>query len=147
MNSTVQQANVRSGVVRQLAALAVAVVLCLGVAAAGGALTASSLGDWYPGLAKPGWTTPDWLFGPVWTLLYLLMAVAAWLVWRDGRPTARGALVVFGVQLGLNLAWSAIFFWLRSPGWGLVEVIVLWLAILATLVSFWRHSRLASSLL
>jgi translocator protein len=134
--------------VRQTWGLIGAVVICFVVAGVGGAVTNSSLEDWYPALAKPAWTPPDWVFGPVWTVLYLMMAVAAWLVWRaNGWPRARGALGLFAGQLALNLAWSWIFFGLRSPGWAAVEVLVLWLAIAATARAFRLHSRLAAALL
>jgi tryptophan-rich sensory protein len=96
-------------------------------------------GEWYKNLAKPWWTPPDWLFGPVWTLLYLFMGVAAWLVWRRGGfQEARGALALFLVQLLLNALWSWVFFGLQQPGWAFLELSLLWLAIAATLAAFWR---------
>lgn len=105
-------------------------------------------GEWYARLAKPSWTPPSWLFGPVWTLLYVLMAVAAWLVWKDrGFAGARVALVLYGVQLALNAAWSWLFFGLQRPGLAFAEILVLWIAILATLIAFWRHRALAGALL
>jgi|GEM_PF-228620 tryptophan-rich sensory protein len=104
--------------------------------------------DWYPTLTKPAWTPPDWVFGPVWTLLYILMAVAAWLVWRKaGFAGARLALVLYFVQLALNAAWSGLFFGLRSPAAGLVDILLLWMVIAATLVAFARHSAVAAGLL
>ena len=119
---------------------------CFAVAALGGALTATSVGDWYQSVSAPSWTPADWVFGPVWTTLYATMAVAAWLVWRrSGRYDA--ALLLFTVQLGLNLLWSALFFGLQSPGAALVEIAILWLAIAATVVAFWRRSRLAAALM
>jgi translocator protein len=118
------------------------------VAAVGGMFTAAAMPEWYMTLAKPAFNPPSWIFGPVWTALYIMMAVAAWLVWKaSGFRGAAAALTVYGVQLGLNLAWSGIFFALRSPGWALVEIVVLWLAILATAVLFFRHSRAAGWLL
>lgn len=128
--------------------LALLVALCLAVAALGAGLTRASLGDWYPTLRKPSWNPPGWLFGPVWTLLYLAMALAAWLVWRRlGIAGAATALALFALQLALNLAWSAIFFAWRRPGWAAIEIVLLWVAILATLVEFARTSRGAALLL
>jgi tryptophan-rich sensory protein/uncharacterized protein YbjT (DUF2867 family) len=133
---------------RQAVWLMVFVGVCFGAAALGGALTSTSVSDWYPTLAKPSWTPPAWLFGPVWTTLYLLMGLAAWLLWRrgDGRGLAV-PLSLFALQLALNVAWSAIFFGLRSPGWAFVEILALWLAIFATTASFWQRSVTAALLL
>ncbi|WP_435020348.1 TspO/MBR family protein [Tundrisphaera sp. TA3] len=133
---------------RDALALAGFVALCFAVAGLGGYWSSRGLGPWYDGLAKPAWTPPGWLFGPVWTALYLAMAVAAWLVWRRGpSPARQGSLVLFGVQLALNLAWSGIFFALRSPGPAFVEIAVLWVAIAATIAAFARTSRPAAALL
>ncbi len=111
-------------------------VLTLGVAALSGAATADSVRSWYPSINKPSWTPPSWLFGPVWTLLYLMMAVAAWLVWRQAGWG--GALVMFGVQLLLNALWSPLFFGWQQIGWAFVDIVALWLAILATTILFWQ---------
>jgi translocator protein len=105
-------------------------------------------GEWYAALAKPALTPPGWVFGPVWTLLYAMMGVAAWLVWKQGSPgAAAGALTLFFLQLGLNTLWSYLFFGLKSPGLALLNIVALWLAILATLMAFSRHSRPAGHLL
>lgn len=104
-------------------------------------------GPWYDELAKPSWNPPSWVFGPVWTALYVLMGVAAWLVWdRHGR-SARGALTLFVVQLLFNAAWSAIFFGLQSPGLAFAEILVLWALIVATTVAFWRLRAVAGGLM
>jgi tryptophan-rich sensory protein len=129
-------------------ALAAALALCLGTEAVGGLLTAASVRDWYPALRKPPWTPPAGVFAPVWTLLFVLMAVSAWMVWsRAGLRAARRGLALFLAQLALNAGWSALFFALRRPDLALVEIIVLWVAIAATLVSFARISRPAAALL
>jgi translocator protein len=121
--------------------------LCLAVSAIGGAVTATSVGTWYQRLAKPSFNPPDWIFAPVWTALFFMMALAGWRVWRrDGVRNARSALALFALQLGLNLAWSILFFGLRSIGAALVEIIALLLAILATTVVFWRRDRVAGML-
>ncbi len=122
--------------------------LCAAAAGVGGALTAQSVTTWYQTLNKPSWNPPDWVFGPVWTVLYAMMGVAAWLVWRRAGWQAGGkALATFGVQLALNVAWSGCFFTLRNPGLGLVVLVLLWLAIVATVFAFARHSRPAAWLL
>ncbi|MCL6481213.1 MAG: tryptophan-rich sensory protein [Firmicutes bacterium] len=111
-------------------------------------LTFPAVREWYPTLARPTWTPPDWVFGPVWTALYLMMAVAAWWVWRTGGwANARLALSLFALQLALNAAWSGLFFRLRSPAAGLVDILLLWIAIAATLLAFRRHSAVATWLL
>ncbi len=105
-------------------------------------------GAWYAGLAKPSWNPPSWVFAPVWSALYLLMGVAAWLVWRRagfaGAPTALG---LFVLQLVLNSLWSFLFFGLHRPGFAFLEIVALWAAILATLIAFWRVSPPAGALL
>jgi len=122
--------------------------VCLGTAALGAGLTAVSVRDWYQTLHKPTWTPPDWVFAPVWTVLFLLMAFAGWVYWRrTGWSAGRAALGLFAVQLGLNAAWSGLFFTLRSPGMAIVDIVLLWCAIAGTLWSFGRVSALASSLL
>jgi translocator protein len=121
--------------------------LCLAVSAVGGAATASSVGTWYQTLAKPSFNPPDWVFAPVWSALYFMMALAGWRVWRlDGLRRARWALSLFALQLALNLAWSIVFFGLRSIGAALIEIVVLLLAILATTAVFWQRDRVAGML-
>lgn len=127
------------------AGLAGWLLLCYGVAAAGGHFAP---GAWYAELAKPAWTPPGAVFGPVWGVLYGVMAVAAWLVWKErGFGGAPGALALFLVQLALNLAWSAIFFGLEEPGLALLDIGLLLGILLATTVAFWRVRPLAGTLL
>ncbi len=134
--------------ITQIVGLVVLLALCFAAAAAGGAATYPQIQGWYAELAKPPWTPPGWLFGPVWTALYTAMAVAAWLVWRQaGLAAARWPLGLFAVQLGLNVAWSWLFFGLRSPALGLIDILLLWIAIAATLASFWRRTTAAGLLL
>ena len=105
-------------------------------------------GEWYASLRKPSWNPPGWIFGPVWTALYAMMAVAAWLVWRRGGFAAqRRALTMFLVQLALNAAWTPLFFGLHWPGVAFAEIVLLWLAIGATLFAFRPVSRVAAWLL
>ncbi len=124
------------------------IVLCFGAAGLGAAATSSSVSGWYQTLAKPTWTPPDGIFGPVWSALYLMMAIAAWLVWRrTSWMKARPALMWFGLQLALNVLWSVIFFGLQQPGWALAEILVLWVAIAANINAFRRHSVTAAFLM
>ena len=102
-------------------------------------------GLWYSLMTKPWWTPPDAVFAPVWTVLYVLMGTAAWLAWR--RSGWSGAHNLFVVQLVLNAGWSWLFFGLHRTGWALAEIGLLWLAILAVTVGFWRIRREAGVLL
>ena len=123
-------------------------VLTFTAAALGAWSSFDGVSSWYPTLVRPSWTPPNWLFGPVWTALYTAMAVAAWLVWRRGGwSEQRLALTLFFVQLTLNAAWSWLFFGLRRPGLAFAEIVVLWLAIAATIYLFQRASMLAAGLL
>ncbi len=121
------------------------IVLCL--AASLGAVFVSVDG-WYAGLVKPSWNPPAWLFGPVWTLLYVMMAVAAWLVWREGGWSAqRRPLVLFLAQWLLNALWTPLFFGLHRPDIALVEILALWAVLAVTVAQFWRVRRIAGLLL
>jgi len=117
-------------------------------AAAVGALASASAGEFYRDLVRPSWAPPGWLFGPVWSVLYALMGVAAWLVWRArGFGGARNALLVFVVQLAANALWTWLFFVWRQGGLAFAEILVLLALILATIVLFWRVNRIAAVLL
>ena len=117
-------------------------------AAAIGAVASIHAAAFYSALARPTWAPPGWLFGPVWSVLYLLMGIAAWLVWRArGFAGAKSALVVFIVQLLANALWTWVFFVWRLGGLALAEILLLWALIAATIVLFWRVSRLAAALL
>ena len=133
---------------KNILALAIALAACYGVAGFGGVFTAGAVRQWYPTLVKPAWTPPSWLFGPVWTVLYGLMAVAVWLVWlRRGRGRVAWPIALFVVQLALNAAWSPVFFGLRQLGAGLAVIIAMWLAIVATTWAFFRRRALAGWLM
>lgn len=133
---------------RKWLALAGFLVLTLAVGQIGSLPTGAALESWYSDLAKPAFTPPDLAFPIVWTLIYIMMAVAAWLVWcRGGWRRSRGALGLWGLQLALNLLWTFLFFGMRSPGLALLEAIVLLLVLVVTLVAFDRHSRAAAWLL
>ena len=138
----------RPGALRQVFGLAAFVLICFAAAGLGGLVTTPRIPTWYADLAKPAWTPPGWIFGPVWTALYLMMAFSAWLVWRQaGLAGARFPLALFAIQLVLNSLWPVVFFGLQSPGAAAVEIILLWAAILATLLAFWKRSTLAGALL
>jgi tryptophan-rich sensory protein len=105
-------------------------------------------GEWYAQLSKPRWTPPNWLFGPVWSILYAFMAIAAWLVWKKGGfASASLPLAFFVVQLILNAIWSWLFFGLQNPGLAFCEIIILWFTILVTLITFWKEASVAGALL
>jgi len=118
--------------------------LCDGAAALGSLWTSSSVGTWYADLRKPSVNSPNWIFAPVWSALYFLMATSAWLVWlKAGWNGARFALALFFGQLALNVAWSGLFFALRRPGMALIEIVFLLGTIVATAVGFRPVSGLA----
>lgn len=102
-------------------------------------------GEWYQGLNKPQWNPPNWIFGPVWTALYLMMGVSAWLVWQ--QLNAKPALGLFLLQLALNAAWTPVFFGLKQPGAALIIILAMWCAIAGTIASFWPRSRAAAYML
>ncbi len=116
------------------------IILTEAIGGLSGLFTIRAIPTWYAALNKPGFNPPNWLFGPAWTLLHALMGVALYLLWRD-RATikrARTVLVLFFVQLILNFFWSIIFFALHQPGWALAEILILLIAIIATMITAWR---------
>jgi tryptophan-rich sensory protein len=128
----------------------IAIILPFVVAGIGGLATSSSVSTWYPSLTKPSWNPPAWVFGPVWTFLYLSMGLASWLVWREDaadRDQIRNALGWYGGQLGLNALWSVLFFGLQRIGLALVEIVILLATLLITTVKFSNIRRSAAWLL
>ena len=126
-------------------ALVIAIVITFSFSAVGAQF---SPGEWYRTLEKPAFNPPNWIFGPVWTVLYTAMAIAAWMVWcKRDRVTVKPALAAYGVQLVFNAAWSWLFFGRHEIGWALMEIVLLWLAILANVLLFWRIRRAAAMLL
>ena len=126
------------------------IVLCMLFAFGGSVFTPEQGSEWYyTVLNKPSWNPPDWLFPPVWTVLFVLMGVSLAIVIEDGfdKPGVKTAVTIFGAQLLLNLGWSATFFGLRSPFLGFIEIIVLWLAIVVTIIRFKAVSAVAAYLL
>lgn len=133
---------------KNAAALAAFILLSLAVEVGASLLTFASVREWYPALLKPSWTPPDWLFGPVWTFLYISMAVAAWLVWlRRGKVSIRPAMTAYFIQLALNFFWSGIFFGMNLIGLALIEIVLLWIMIVVTLIQFWKIRPAAGMLL
>lgn len=119
-----------------------------GAAAAAGAVASADAGNFYSRLARPDWAPPPWIFAPVWTVLYVLMGIAAWLVWRAcGWRGASAALGVYAVQLAANALWTWLFFGWHRGAWAFGEILVLWLLIVAMVALFWRVRRLAAVLL
>ncbi len=130
---------------RALVSLLLFLALCFGVAAFAARFEP---GAWYAALAKPPWNPPDWVFAPVWSVLYAAIAVAGWLVWRTGRSAARSrALALWALQLALNAAWSWLFFGLQRPGLALAEISALLVAIVATIAACARVRPAAAALL
>lgn len=125
------------------------VVVCQLVGVLGALTTETGASAWYQTLAKPDFQPPGWVFGPVWTLLYALMGIAAWRIWcrRSASPQARAALILFAVQLGLNAIWSPVFFGAHAIELALVILIALGIALTATVIAFRRVDRTASLLL
>ena len=132
---------------RDFAGLVVFLALCLVASVIGGAITATSVGTWYQTLDKPAFNPPDWVFAPVWTALYVMMAVAGWRTWRRaGFDRGGRALTVFAAQLGLNVLWSFLFFGLERIDLALAEIVILLIAIIANTAMFWRIDRWAGVL-
>lgn len=121
------------------------VAVCFGVAAISSWFTLGSLKTWYAGLQRPIWTPPDWIFGPVWSVMYLMMAISAWLVWSAAGWGA--ALTLFTIQLLLNALWSVLFFGMHRVGAAFAEILLLWMMLIATAVAFLPVSLLAAWLL
>ncbi|MBN1273042.1 MAG: tryptophan-rich sensory protein [Candidatus Aminicenantes bacterium] len=134
---------------KYLPALLFFILISQGAGVIGSIFTVRSINTWYEGLNKPTFNPPNWIFGPAWTLLYLAMGIAAYIVWRNGwsKREVKVALIVFAFQLVLNALWSIIFFGMRAPLAGFIEIFFLWAAILATLILFWRISLAAGLLL
>lgn len=129
--------------------LFVSIIVCELAGIVGSVFTASAIPNWYATLVRPALNPPGWLFGPVWTMLYALMGIALFLVWKKGlaHMGVRKALSVFGLQLFLNAIWSIVFFGLQSPAWAFANIVALWVAIAWTMILFYRLSRPAMWLL
>jgi len=129
---------------RNLIKLILSILICLSAGFIGSLFTSPAVPTWYAGLNKPAYNPPDWIFGPVWTALYILMGVAFYLFWKK---KARKAITIFFIQLALNTLWSILFFGLRSPFLALMDILLLWAFILATILTGRKFSKAASYLL
>jgi benzodiazapine receptor len=128
--------------------LILALFFTIGLGSLGAIFTVNEIPNWYQNLIKPSFNPPNWLFGPVWTLLYTLMGIALFLVWKKTPSTDRNwAIGIFMIQFALNFCWSIIFFKYHLLGWALVEILIMWIFILLTILFFWQHSKIASILL
>ncbi len=134
--------------VKQAIGLMVFVAICFAAGALGAAATTSAISGWYTEIAKPSWNPPNWIFGPVWSTLYLMMAIAGWLVWRRKNiSNVKLSLGLFVVQLVLNSLWSVVFFGMQQMGPAFGEILLLWTAIVLRCLNFWRISKPATALL
>lgn len=128
--------------------LVISLIITVGLGSLGGIFTISEIPNWYAGLQKPSFNPPNWLFGPVWTLLYTLMGISVYLIWKQPVSTERNTgLILFVVQFVLNFCWSIIFFKQHQLGWALVEIMIMWVFILLTIIWFGKISSTASWLL
>lgn len=124
------------------------IALCLSVEIFASYWTNQTVSTWYPKLNKPFWTPPGWVFGPVWTIIYILIAISGWLIYRADHSRKRSiALIFYASQLILNLMWSFFFFFLKSPLLGLIDILLLFLLIILTIIKAWPVRSLASILL
>jgi translocator protein len=135
--------------VREIPKLIISIVIVFLAAAVGTVYTLKEITTWYVSLTKPSFTPPNWAFGPIWSTLYVLMGIALFLVWREGldRKDVRIAILVFAVQLVLNVAWSLVFFATHNIFGGLVLIILLWISILVNIIVFYRVSKPAGLIL
>ena len=118
--------------------LIISILIPFLASAIGGFFTSTSVSTWYVSLIKPSFNPPSWVFGPVWTILYLLMGIALYLVWVDKSKNKKPAFIAFGVQIFLNALWSVLFFGLQKPLFAFIEIIFLWIAIIVTIIYFYR---------
>ena len=129
---------------QDLLGLCLFISLCLLVSGLGGFITSNTVDTWYPGINKPSFNPPDWVFAPIWIALYILMGIAAWRIWRKSQPKLiTTSLAVFYAQLLLNLIWSCLFFGMQRIDLALLEIVVLLIAIIANTILFWRLDRQA----
>lgn len=134
---------------KKVSRLFLSVAVCLFIGFGGSLVTTPSISTWYTTLNKPSFNPPNWIFGPVWTTLFILMGIAAFLIWNEGlkKKPVKNALAIFVVQLVLNFFWSLVFFGWHMPVLAFAEIIVLWIMILLTITKFRKLSKTASNLL
>jgi len=129
--------------------LIASILICQGVGSIGALFTSPAILTWYTTIQKPSFNPPNWIFAPVWTLLFLMMGISLYFVWSKGweDKKIKIAVFIFSAQLALNIFWSLLFFGLQSPFYAFIEIIILWLAILLTIISFYKISKIATYLL
>lgn len=133
--------------------LAISILIPLLAGFTGSFFTTPSIATWYASIQKPSFNPPNWIFGPVWTTLFILMGIALYLIWTNGSrkgasiKARKAAYQIFAVQIILNILWSFLFFYFHCPTCAFIEIILLWLAILANIIFFWKISRTAAYLL
>ena len=129
--------------------LILCIIICEGLGSSGSIFTSMSVSTWYSTLVKPWFAPPGGVIAVIWTVLFMLMGISLFLVWREGlgRPRVKAAIYIFAAQFVVNIAWSAAFFGMRSPLNGLIVIVLLWLMILLTIIKFWRVSKNAALLL
>ena len=127
----------------------ISIVIPLVIGGISGGFTVSAINGWYTTINKPWFNPPNWIFGPVWTSLYVMMGIAFYLVWKSDATTAfkNQAITLFFIQLSVNFLWSIIFFYLQQPGWAFLDIIIMWIMILLTIFSFVKISSTASWLM
>lgn len=135
--------------IKNIPLLLYSLIICQLAGIIGSFFTSSSIPTWYAALEKPSFNPPNWVFAPVWTTLFVLMGISLYLIWNKGLKAkeVKTALTFFGIQLALNVLWSIIFFGLKSPLYAFVEIIILWIAILLTILKFYKISKVAAYLL
>jgi tryptophan-rich sensory protein len=133
--------------------LLISIIICLIIGGIGSIFTTPSIPTWYAGLAKPSFNPPNWLFAPVWTALFILMGISLYLIWNSSEKNKheqeekKAAIILFSIQLALNLLWSIIFFTLKMPSLAFMEIMLLWASILFTLIQFYKISKTAGLLM
>lgn len=136
---------------KKISRFVIVVIICLSVGYVSGMVTRASITTWYPTLVKPSFNPPNWIFAPVWSMLYIMMGIAAGLVWNrlefsNDKELVKKSLLFFAVQLGLNALWSVLFFGLRNPMLALIEIVLLWLMIYETYIKFGKIDKIAGYL-
>ena len=127
-------------------ALLLCILFPLGIGIIGGLFTAPNIPNWYAGLVKPSFNPPNWIFGPVWSLLYCLMGIGLFLIYQSQSVWRKWGFGIFAIQLGLNFLWSFIFFQQKQIGWALVDIFLLWLSIICMIFVFYKINKTAASI-
>lgn len=127
----------------------ISIIIPLVIGGISGGFTVSAINGWYATINKPWFNPPNWIFGPVWTSLYVMMGIAFYLIWKSDAATAlkNKAITLFFIQLTVNFLWSIIFFYFQQPGWAFIDIVIMWVMILLTIFSFGKISAAASWLM